>query len=492
MALSTAIVSAPISVNGINTAANISVSGGEYSINGGAYTTTTGTVNNAASVTVRHTSSANHATNTDTVLTIGGVADTFTSTTLTAPVVTHTLNVTKTGTGSGTVTSTPTGINCGTDCTETYSGKIIKLTAVVGTNSLFTGWSGACSGTSTTCNVTVTNLQNVTANFDYITYNLTITKVGNGTISSSPAGIDCGADCTEAVNKGSTVTLTATPDMGYKFTGWTGGCTGTATTCTITMNAAKTVTATFKAIFPLTVSKTGTGTGKVAATGINCDTSATPDCTETYIKDTRVTLTATATAGSRFTGWSGACTGTTCAVTMNEAKNVTANFDFITFNLTVAKVGNGSVTSNPAGIDCGADCAEAFRSMTPATAVTLTATPDAGYKFTGWTGGCTGTATTCTVTVSAAKSVTATFRPIFTLTVNKIGTDTGTVTSTPTGINCGTDCTEDYLAGTAVTLTAKAAKGSRFTGWSGSCSGTSTCRVALSAAAAAVANFITP
>ncbi|OQX04578.1 MAG: hypothetical protein BWK73_35830, partial [Thiothrix lacustris] len=84
VALSTAIVSAPISVNGINAAANISVSGGEYSINGGAFTATAGTVSNTANVTVRHTSSANHATNTDTVLTIGSVADTFSSTTLAA------------------------------------------------------------------------------------------------------------------------------------------------------------------------------------------------------------------------------------------------------------------------------------------------------------------------------------------------------------------------------------------------------------------------
>jgi uncharacterized repeat protein (TIGR02543 family) len=671
VALSTAIVSAPISLSGIDAAANISVSGGEYSINGGVYTATAGTVSNTASVTVRHTSSANYVTNTDTILTIGGVADKFTSTTLPAPIVTHTLNVTKTGTGSGTVTSTPAGISCGTDCTETYptSGKIIKLTAVVGTNSLFTGWSGACSGTSTTCNVTVTNLQNVTANFNYITYDLTTAKVGNGIINSSPAGIDCGTDCTEVVNKGSTITLTATPDAGYKFMSWTGctsttnvctitmtaaktvtanfkavfpltvsktgtgtgtvkatgincdttptadcnetylkdtnvsltatattgsrfigwagacsgsttctvaindaknvtatfdiitykltvtkvgngnvvgsilgivgsagiscgtsceaniplyspalpvtltatadpgykfmswtGCTSTTNACIVTMNAAKSVTATFKAVFPLTVSKTGTGTGTVKATGINCDTTPTADCNETYLKDTNVSLTATATTGSRFTGWSGACTGsTTCTVAMTDAKNVTANFDIITNKLTVTKVGNGNVVGSipgvagSAGISCGATCEANFPLTSPVLAVTLTATADTGYKFTGWTGGCTGTATTCTVSMSAAKTVTATFKPLFTLTVNKVGTGTGTVTSTPLGIDCGNDCTEDYLTGTAVTLTAKAATGSRFTGWSGSCAGTSTtCRVTLSAAAAAIANFVTP
>lgn len=78
------------------------------------------------------------------------------------------------------------------------------------------------------------------------------------------------------------------------------------------------------------------------------------------------------------------------------------------FELTVTRAGTGAgkVTSSPAGIDCGTVCSESFL---PGTVVTLTAAPGAGSTFTGWSGACTGTASTCQVTVNAAKGVTATF-----------------------------------------------------------------------------------
>jgi sugar lactone lactonase YvrE len=75
---------------------------------------------------------------------------------------------------------------------------------------------------------------------------LTVMKAGSGagTVSSSPAGIDCGADCDEAVAFGAPVTLAATPDAYSTFTGWSGDCTGTGP-CVLFMRAAMQVTATF-------------------------------------------------------------------------------------------------------------------------------------------------------------------------------------------------------------------------------------------------------
>jgi hypothetical protein len=82
-----------------------------------------------------------------------------------------------------------------------------------------------------------------------ITYTLTITKAGNGigTVTSSPAGINCGNSCSAAFTASTVITLTATPAANNSFGGWSGGCTGNSATCQVTMDATKAVTATFTA-----------------------------------------------------------------------------------------------------------------------------------------------------------------------------------------------------------------------------------------------------
>src|SRR5207245_8334283 len=81
--------------------------------------------------------------------------------------------------------------------------------------------------------------------------------------------------------------------------------------------------------------------------------------------------------------------------------------------------------------------------------------------------GCSGTGT-CSVTVTANTTVTAMFTlKTFALTVIKSGTGSGTVTSGGGEINCGSTCSATFNTGTAVTLTATAAAGSVFAGWSG-------------------------
>ena len=166
-------------------------------------------------------------------------------------------------------------------------------------------------------------------------------------------------------------------------------------------------------IFALSVSLSGTGSGTVTSNpgDINC----LPDCSFGYTSGTDVTLTATADSGSEFTGWTGAgCSGTgTCTVSMDQARSVDAEFTNTsptptTRILTVVRSGGGSgtVTSQPAGIDCEPDCSAGFPHGTD---VTLTATPASGSTFAGWEGeGCPDTGT-CTVRMDRVREVTATF-----------------------------------------------------------------------------------
>jgi endoglucanase len=163
-----------------------------------------------------------------------------------------------------------------------------------------------------------------------------------------------------------------------------------------------------------------------------------------------------------------------------------------TFALTVTRggAGSGTVTSSPSGINCGSTCSANYSS---GTSVTLTAAAASGSTFAGWSGACTGTAA-CTVSMTAARSVTATFNTSGTtrsLSVTKMGTGTGTVTSSPAGINCGNTCTASYANGTSVTLSAAASSGSTFAGWSGACTGTATCALAMTTARNVTATFNT-
>jgi phospholipase C len=152
--------------------------------------------------------------------------------------------------------------------------------------------------------------------------------------------------------------------------------------------------------------------------------------------------------------------------------------------------GSGSVSSNPAGIQCGTTCGADF---SPGTQITLIATPTSNSAFSGWSGGCSGTQSTCVVMLNSVTQVKATFSAVSTpvqLSVVLAGAGTGSVSSTPAGINCGTTCAAIFNAGTQVTLTATLLNNSTFGGWSGGCSGTQlTCEITLNAATQVNATF---
>jgi len=415
-----------------------------------------------------------------------------------------------TNAGTGEVKITPSDTICKSKCTDKFpSGTIIKLIETAGLGSRFMGFSGdpGCSAgeinlkTNTTCIALFDPIAGFSA------FNLAIKPAGSGigVVNSVPPGIECGTVCNQDFAANLPITLTAIASEGNTFAGWSGtGCpTGAAKTVTVTMTSGPLeCTATFEPSttdVKLTVSLAGGGSGSVSSsipTGTVCTT--TP-CETLYVLDSVVVLTAKPATDNIFVGWSGDCAGannnTVTTVTMSVAKACTATFDVkpaaLVYNLVITPVGAGAgrVTSIPSGIDCGTACNKDFAT---GTAVTLTATPaDATSVFTVWGGACSGTTTSTTVTMNAAKACTATFDAgaavKHNLTIVKAGLGQGVVTSiTPAGINCGATCTAAYAANTVVTLSATASAGSIFNSWTGTGCGRT---VTMTAAKTCTATF---
>jgi len=169
------------------------------------------------------------------------------------------------------------------------------------------------------------------------------------------------------------------------------------------------------------------------------------------------------------------------------------DLQFSTLGVTVNGAGSGRVdaTSGPISgcTSSGGTCSD--RTLTGST-ITLVAAQDAGSNFTGWTGCDNPSGNTCTVSLTSDRTVTATFDPIptHTLRVTLAGSGSGTVTSAPGGISCGATCQSDYVDGTLILLTPRAASGSTFTGWSGGgCRGAGPCQITLNADTDVTATF---
>ena len=401
------------------------------------------------------------------------------------------------GNGSGTVTGT--GVNCTTfPCVASLdSGSSIALTATASPEYTFTGWAGCSSTSNNICNVTsIAAAKTVTATFTLNTYPVTVQVVGTGTVTGT--GVNCSSpSCISNVNSGTNLVLTATADPSYTFTGWSGACTNATGTCTLTsIKAATTVTANFtlkNASF--NIGKAGAGSGVVTASwngganSINCGTT----CSASIPTGTQVTLSATASGTSTFTGWSGVagCTGTGSCVTSVAlaGTTVTATFTLNQYNVSVSATGSGTVSGT--GVNC-----TTFPCMTTLTAgssLALTATPAAEYTFGGWTGcsSVSGTGNTICNITSISGNVTPSV--VFTLkqyavTVNISGN--GTVTGT---LPCGTTpCSGNFNSGSTITLTSNAGADSNPNGWTGCSSSTqTTCTISpLLAPTSVTASFV--
>jgi hypothetical protein len=288
----------------------------------------------------------------------------------------------------------------------------VLLTASARPGATFAGWSGDCSGRQR-CRLRTDGSHSATARFARrpAARTLTVQKTGRGDGRiTSPSGIDCGSACRTSVERGAQIRLQATAAPGASFAGWTGGGCGGIGPCRVTVRDNVTITARFAArpVPPgdvlLTVVPAGSGSGTVTSDppGISCR----PDCSVRFGQGRRVVLTPAADEGSAFTGWSGAgCSGTgSCPVTLGEPQAVTATFDAeapADVVLTTSVTGSGTIKP-----DCAQGCA--YR---PDADVSITATPGRAANTVRWTG-CTttpGDETTCRVTMSGDRRVSATF-----------------------------------------------------------------------------------
>lgn len=279
-------------------------------------------------------------------------------------------------------------------------------------------------------------------------YDLTMTTIGQGTVLPG----------NQTYIGGTNVNIVAIPDAGWSFAGWTGAAEGSTNT-TITMNANKTVTATFtQNNYTLTMITVGTG-------------SVTPGNQTTYHYGDTVNITAAATSPYSFSGWSGDTSGNTNkTITITGNMTITATFTLNTYTITVNQGSHGTISPSTVTVNGGFS-------------QTFTISPDVGYHIVDVTvdGSSVGAVSSYQFSnVQGDHSITAVFAPNeYTLTITTVGN--GTANANPAAAI--------YHYGDTVQLNAYPDNGWTFGGWSGDASGTTNTTITINGNKAVTATF---
>ncbi len=331
-------------------------------------------------------------------------------------------------TGNGTVARNP-------DLPTYTHGTQVTLTAAPSLGWHFAGWTGDTTTATNPLTFIMTGPRTVTAVFQFDGYVLTINITGGGTVAKSPDA--------PFYPLNTTVDLTATPQVGFRFTSWGGAASGTSPTTSVVMNANLTVTAQFDTA-NYTLSATSSGPGTVGWNPVKA----------TYRYPDLVTLTGTPGAHAHFVGWSGDTTAVANPLTivMNGNRSLVGTFALDNFPVNVSITGDGTVVRNPnlALYDYG-------------TPMSLTATANVGSHFTTWSGDTTTTTNPLSIIVTRARSITAVFDiNTYALTTNVVGP----------GIIVRDPDLALYPHGTSVDLYPTPNPGAQFVNWGGDLSGT--------------------
>jgi hypothetical protein len=319
--------------------------------------------------------------------------------------------------GNGALASGDGRIACGARCAARYRrGAVVSLQATPARFFAFDRWSGGCVGTSPRCFVRIDGSKAVTAAFARTTARLAMAVSGPGTVVSTPPGISCGRDddkCSAEFPAGTSVTLTPTPASGGAFGLWTGPCAVAAQgACTQLVDGDVEVMAAFRHTDPdpdqplLTVVPEGV---KVTSDppGIDCP----PTCQVEFQSGTVVTLRGVVSK------WNGLCVGSlgSCVVILDNSDGTGTGGPPpppapAEFGINVSVSGPGTVSAR-GGIRCGRSTLLDCEGLYPSgMSVALKATPGRRGRFVFWRGFCTGKKRTCTLRVTAPKTVQALFR----------------------------------------------------------------------------------
>ena len=340
-----------------------------------------------------------------------------------------------------------------------HLGDSVILTETPASGWGFSGWSGDGTGSGASRSVTITGNMSVTATFVQNSYSIAVSVIPNagaGTVTFSSNG---------PYHLGDVVILTETPSSGWSFSAWTDDGTGSGTTRSITVTGNMAVTAIFAQNFysvsSLVYPSASAGTVSASA--------AAP-----YHYGDVVVFTESPASGWSFSGWSvdGAGSGATRSVTVTGNMAVTANFVQNPYTLTANIAGSGSVSKSPDQTSYHLN-----------DNVILTATPIAGWSFSGWSGNLTGTGNPAAVSITGNILVTATFaRSAYSVSLLVFpSSSAGNVTA---------NATAPYHYGDVVVLTESPGSGWSFSGWSGDGAGSGATRsVTVTGNMAVTANF---
>ncbi len=354
------------------------------------------------------------------------------------------LSVALDGNGGGAVTSSSgiacnraASVNTGT-CSQTLSfGASVTLTATGDAQSDFVGWSGACVGQSPNCTVLLTQVRAATASFSRKTFPLTMTLAGsgngtvtvNGVVECSRSVVQQGAvTCVKSYDIGTAVSIVVTPGVQTDFNGNSGDCFGTAT-CTLVLNAARSVTSAFVGRGPqtLTIASLGgaVGSGVVRSTestplidcAINNGVPSGPKCSATVPAGTAITLRATGNAANALQYWGGGCNGRStheCTVVMDVPLNVWMGFTpAIDVEMKVGGAGGGTVTFQPDGAPSQAPCVLSVGGAVTSCRFSLPTggfgvfrgTASTGFRFDGFVGPCSESSSAAPVPVCTYRGI---------------------------------------------------------------------------------------